>query len=127
MARSIPITRVKGTGSSRLRARRKLRGRKKINGTPQRPRMVVTRSTRHVFVQVVDDTVGKTLAYASTMETDIRGVGDKTAQARKVGELVGERAKAAGIDAVVFDRSGNRYQGRVAAVADGARESGLAL
>ena len=102
--------------------------RKKVSGTAPRPRLVVNRSTRHVFVQVVDDTVGRTLASASTMEADLRALdGDKTAKARKVGELVAERAKAAGVEAVVFDRGGNRYHGRVAAIADGAREAGLAL
>ena len=81
-----------------------------------------------MFVQVVDDVAGHTLASASTMEADLRGLdGDKTAKARKVGELVAERAKAAGVEAVVFDRGGNRYHGRVAALADGAREGGLAL
>ena len=110
------------------RQRRHLRVRKKVTGTAVRPRMVVTRSTRHLFVQVVDDTVGRTLVSASTMEADLRASdGDKTAKARRVGELVAERAKAAGIDAVVFDRGGNRYHGRVAAVADGAREGGLSL
>jgi large subunit ribosomal protein L18 len=110
------------------RSRRHLRVRKRVSGTTSRPRLVVTRSSRHVFVQVVDDVVGKTLASASTMEADVRGFdGDKTAKARKVGELVGERAKAAGIETVVFDRAGNRYHGRVAAIADGAREAGLAL
>ena len=84
--------------------------------------------TRHVYVQLVDDVVGRTLASASTMEADLRAFdGDKTAKAKKVGELVGERAKKAGVDAVVFDRGGNRYHGRVAAIADGAREAGLAL
>ena len=79
-----------------------------------------------MFVQVVDDLAGRTLASASTMEADLRGdAGDKTAKARKVGQIVAERAKAAGIDAVVFDRGGNRYHGRVAALADGAREGGL--
>jgi large subunit ribosomal protein L18 len=88
----------------------------------------VTRSARHVFVQVVDDSKGRTLASASTMETELRGLSaDKTAKARKVGELIAERAKAAGLDAVVFDRGGNKYHGRVAAVADGAREGGLKL
>ena len=78
--------------------------------------------------QVVDDTVGRTVASASTLEADLRALGaDKTAKARRVGELVAERAKAAGVDAVVFDRGGNKYHGRVAAVADGAREGGLAL
>ena len=93
-----------------------------------RPRLVVSRSARHVFVQVVDDTVGKTVASASTMEPDVRTLeGDKTAKAKKVGELVAERAKAAGVEAVVFDRGGNKYHGRVAAIADGAREGGLSL
>ena len=113
---------------SASRLRRQLRGRKKISGTPERPRLVVTRSARHITVQVVDDLVGKTLAYASTMEADLRSLdGDKTAKARKVGELVAERAKAAGVSDVVFDRGGNRYAGRVAAIADGAREGGLNL
>jgi large subunit ribosomal protein L18 len=89
---------------------------------------VVNRSARHIFVQIVDDSVGRTVASASTMEADLRSLdGDKTAKARRVGELVGERAKAAGVEAVVFDRGGNRYHGRVAAIADGAREAGLAL
>ena len=110
------------------RARRHLRVRKKVSGTTTRPRLVVTRSSRHVFVQVVDDVAGRTLASASTMEPDLRGLdGDKTAKARKVGELIAERAKAAGVESVVFDRGGNRYHGRVAAIADGAREGGLAL
>jgi large subunit ribosomal protein L18 len=110
------------------RSRRHVRVRKKVTGTTGRPRLVVTRSSRHVFVQVIDDVAGRTLASASTMEADLRGLeGDKTAKARKVGELVGRRAKDAGVEAVVFDRGGNRYHGRVAAVADGAREAGLAL
>ena len=110
------------------RSRRHLRVRKKVSGTTSRPRLVVTRSSRHVFVQVVDDVAGRTLASASTMEADLRSFdGDKTAKARKVGELVGERAKQAGVEAVVFDRGGNRYHGRVAAIADGAREAGLTL
>ena len=110
------------------RSRRHLRVRKKVSGTTARPRLVVTRSSRHVFVQVVDDVAGRTLASASTMEADLRSFeGDKTAKARKVGELVGERAKQAGVESVVFDRGGNRYHGRVAAIADGAREAGLTL
>jgi large subunit ribosomal protein L18 len=110
----------------RSRLRRQVRGRKKISGTAERPRLVVTRSTKHITVQVVDDLVGKTLAYASTMESDLRGFdGDKTAKAKKVGGLVAERAKAAGVDGVVFDRAGNKYHGRIAALADGAREGGL--
>ena len=91
-------------------------------------RHVVSRSTRHVFVQVVDDVAGRTVASASTMEADLRALdGDKRAKARKVGELVAQRAKDAGVQAVVFDRGGNRYHGRVAAIADGAREAGLEL
>ena len=113
---------------AKSRLRRQIRGRKKINGTSERPRLVVTRSSKHITVQVVDDLVGKTLASASTMEGDVRSFeGDKTAKAKKVGELVAERAKAAGVDAVVFDRGGNKYHGRVAAIADGAREGGLSL
>ena len=118
----------RSTSKSAARGRRHLRLRKKVTGTAVRPRLVVSRSSRHVFVQVVDDTVGKTVASASTMEADLRTFdGDKSAKARKVGELVAERAKAAGIEAVVFDRGGNRYAGRVAAIADGAREGGLSL
>jgi large subunit ribosomal protein L18 len=110
------------------RLRRQVRGRKKVSGTAERPRMVVTRSSRHMSVQVVDDLVGKTLASASTMEPELRSFdGDKSAKARRVGELVAERAKAAGVEGVVFDRAGNKYHGRVAALADGAREGGLAL
>jgi large subunit ribosomal protein L18 len=108
--------------------RRHLRLRKKVTGTPERPRIVVNRSSRHVFVQLVDDTQSKTLASASTMEADLRSLeGDKTAKARRVGELLAERAKALGVDSAVFDRGGNRYAGRVAAIADGAREGGLSL
>jgi large subunit ribosomal protein L18 len=125
MAISVKIRRG---AKSVARARRHVRVRKKVTGTPARPRLVVTRSSRHVFVQVVDDSVGRTVAYASTMEADLRAhEGDKTAKARRVGALVAERAKAAGVAAVVFDRGGNKYQGRVAAVADGAREGGLEL
>jgi large subunit ribosomal protein L18 len=110
------------------RLRRQIRVRKKISGTAERPRLVVTRSSKHISAQVVDDLVGKTLVAASTMEGDLRGfAGDKTAKAKKVGELVAERAKAAGIDGVVFDRAGNKYHGRIAALADGAREGGLTL
>ena len=113
---------------SASRSRRQLRIRKRISGTAVRPRLVVNRSARHVFVQVVDDTKGLTVASASTLEADLRAFdGDKTAKAKRVGELVAERAKAAGIEAVVFDRGGNKYHGRIAAVADGAREGGLSL
>ena len=115
-------------GKSAARGRRHLRLRKKLGGTSLRPRLVVSRSSRHVFVQVVDDTLGKTVASASTMEADLRSFeGDKTAKARKVGELLAERAKSAGVEAVVFDRGGNKYHGRIAAIAEGAREGGLAL
>jgi large subunit ribosomal protein L18 len=115
-------------GKSAARGRRHLRLRKKVTGTTGRPRLVVSRSSRHVFVQIVDDTLGKTVASASTMEADLRSFeGDKTAKARKVGELLAERAKSAGVEAVVFDRGGNKYHGRVAAIAEGAREGGLAL
>jgi large subunit ribosomal protein L18 len=110
------------------RARRHLRVRKKVAGTPSRPRLVVNRSARHMFAQIVDDTAGRTLAAASTMEPAIRAAeGDKTAKARQVGELLAQRAAQAGIEAVVFDRGGYRYHGRVAALADGAREGGLRL
>ena len=120
------MTRAKGRAAARIRRHARLR--KKIVGTAERPRLVVTRSSRHVFVQVVDDAKGHTIAYASTMEADLRAFdGDKTAKARKVGELVGARAKDAGIVSVVFDRGGSKYAGRVAAVADGAREVGLSL
>jgi large subunit ribosomal protein L18 len=103
--------------------------RKRVEGTAHRPRLVVNRSTRHIFAQVVDDTLGQTLASASTMDSTVRGkdstAGDKTAQASLVGKLLAERAKAAGVDKVVFDRGGNRYHGRIAALADAAREAGL--
>jgi large subunit ribosomal protein L18 len=123
---AIIVKRAKG--KSAARGRRHLRLRKKVTGTTVRPRLVVSRSSRHVFVQIVDDTVGKTVASASTMEADLRSFeGDKTAKARKVGELVAERAKVGGVESVVFDRGGNKYHGRVAAIAEGAREGGLAL
>jgi len=115
---------TKGRTASRLR--RQIRGRKKIHGSAERPRLVVTRSNKHLVAQVVDDLEGHTLASASTMEADLRGLdGDKTAKAKRVGELVADRAKAAGVATVVFDRAGNKYAGRVAALADGAREGGL--
>src|SRR5450759_5053332 len=119
---------IKGKGKSIARARRHLRLRKKVSGSAARPRLVVTRSARHITAQVVDDAVGRTLASASTLEADLRGLGaDKTAKARKVGELVAERAKAAGVDSVVFDRGGNKYHGRVAAVAKVPPKGGRAL
>ena len=119
---------IKGKGKAVARKRRHLRLRKKINGTPERPRMVVTRSNRHMVVQVIDDTIGHTLVSASDIEADIAVAGGtKTERARKVGAAVAERAKAAGISAVVFDRGGNKYFGRVAADAEAAREGGLEL
>jgi large subunit ribosomal protein L18 len=118
----------RGKSKAAARVRRQVRGRKRISGTTERPRLVVSRSSRHLFVQVVDDTQGRTLVSASTMEADLRSFdGDKTAKAKRIGELVAERAKQAGVDAVVFDRGGNKYHGRVAAIADGAREGGLSL
>lgn len=120
------ITRAKGRSAARVR--RHVRLRKKIVGTELRPRLVVTRSARHVFAQVIDDSKGHTVASASTMEQDLRSFdGDKTAKARRVGELIAERAKSVGIESVVFDRGGSKYAGRVAAIADGAREGGLSL
>ncbi|MGB4324237.1 MAG: 50S ribosomal protein L18 [Candidatus Nanopelagicales bacterium] len=108
------------------RKRRHLRVRKKVSGTTMRPRLVVRRSARHMVAQLVDDTKGVTLASASTMESGLRGTdGDKTAKARKVGNELAARAKKAGIDTVVFDRGGHKYHGRVAALAEGAREGGL--
>ena len=106
------------------RLRRQARGRKKITGTPDRPRLVVFRSSRHIAAQVVDDTAGVTLAAASSLELR-SGAGDKSAKAKEVGKLVAERAKLAGIGDVVFDRAGNKYHGRIAALADSAREAGL--
>jgi large subunit ribosomal protein L18 len=109
---------------SRLRRHNRLR--KRVSGTPERPRLVVNRSARHIHVQLVDDTAGRTLAAASTMDASLRGAeGDKSALARQVGALIADRAKAAGVTAVVLDRGGNRYAGRIAALADGAREGGL--
>lgn len=114
-------------GSAQIaRIRRHFRVRKKVSGTSERPRLVVTRSSRHLVAQIVDDTKSITLASASTMESDLRAdSGDKTKKARRVGQLVADRAKAKGISAVVFDRGGNRFHGRVAALAEGARENGL--
>ena len=108
------------------RARRHFRLRKKVTGTATRPRLVVNRSTRHIAVQLVDDTAGRTLTSASTLEADLRAAdGDKSAKARKVGELVGRRALELGVTSVVFDRGGDAYHGRIAALADGARGAGL--
>jgi len=112
----------------RSQLRRQMRGRKKISGTPERPRLVVTKTAKHTAVQVIDDVAGRTLTAASTMEAKLRAAsGDKTAKAREVGKLIAERAKAAGVDKVVFDRAGHQYHGRIAALADAAREAGLGL
>ena len=110
------------------RLRRHARLRKKVSGTGQRPRLVVHRSARHIHVQLVNDENGTTVAAASSIETDVRGVeGDKKAHSVRVGQLIAERAKAAGIDTVVFDRGGYSYGGRIAALADAARENGLSF
>jgi large subunit ribosomal protein L18 len=128
LARAKGLVRPRTAKSAAGRVRRHLRVRKKVTGNAARPRLVVNRSARHMFVQIVDDVKGHTLAQASTLDATIKGTdGDKTAKARKVGELLAERAKKAGISAVVFDRGGYQYHGRIAAVADGAREGGLQL
>src|ERR1700760_3385806 len=109
---------------SRLRRHNRLR--KKVTGTAERPRLVVNRSSRHIHVQLVNDLTGTTIAAASSIEADVRAVeGDKKAHSVRVGQLIAERAKAAGVEAVVFDRGGYTYGGRIAALADAARESGL--
>lgn len=119
---------VKGKGKYVARKRRHQRVRNKVSGTASRPRLVTTRSNRHMFAQVVDDTEGKTLVWASTMEPELRASdAKKTEKAHQVGSLIAQRAKEAGIEEVVFDRGGNKYHGRVAAVAEGAREGGLKL
>jgi len=108
------------------RLRRQMRVRKKIFGLAERPRLVVSKSAKHISAQVINDTLGRTLVSASTMESNLRtATGDKSDKAKQVGELVAERAKAAGIENVVFDRAGHKYHGRIAALADGARSGGL--
>ena len=125
MAISLTVKKSLSPKAAQL-AKRQNRGRKAIFGTAERPRLVVTRSARHILAQVIDDSKGYTLASASTMEKDLRAdKGDKSEKAKKVGELVAQRAKDAGVDQVVFDRAGHQYHGRVAALADGAREAGL--
>lgn len=110
------------------RSRRHFRVRKRVVGTTVRPRLVVTRSARHIYAQIVDDSVGRTLASASTLDVTLRTAeGSKVDLAGKVGELVATRAKAAGVETVVFDRAGLKYHGRIAALADAAREGGLAF
>ena len=123
---------MSSTATARLRriarTRRHLRVRKKVHGSAQRPRLSVTRSARHIYAQLIDDATGRTLAAASTLDSSLRSAdGDKKAKAAQVGRLVAERAKAVGVTSVVFDRGGNRYHGRIAALADGAREAGLQL
>ena len=117
---------VRKGSATNARRRRHFRLRKKIAGTATRPRLVVSRSTRHLFVQVINDELGQTIVSASTMEADLRNVtDDKSAKARTVGELIAKRAVAAGISTVVFDRAGNQFHGRIAALADAARSNGL--
>ena len=121
-------TKTRSRGRTAARTRRHTRVRKKVLGSAERPRLSVTRSARHTFVQLIDDSAGRTLASASTLEEALRGAdGDKTAKARQVGKLLAERATAAGVTAAVFDRSGWAYHGRIAALADAAREGGLDL
>ena len=122
------MKRRRGVAAQRAigRARRHFRVRKNVRGTAERPRLVVTRSSRHISAQIVDDLKGHTLVSASTLDASLRGTeGDKSALAGKVGALLAERAKAAGVSKVVFDRGGNKYAGRIAALADAAREAGL--
>ena len=123
---AIGVKVVKGS-SQNARRRRHYRVRKKVVGTAARPRLVVSRSSRHLVAQVIDDAIGQTLVSASTMEADLRkdSSSDKSAKARVVGELVAKRAKEKGISTVVFDRGGSKYHGRIAALADAARENGL--
>ncbi|MGW4355116.1 50S ribosomal protein L18 [Nocardia sp. NPDC004582] len=121
-----PIGKDASTSRRLSKTRRHFRLRKKVVGTTERPRLVVNRSSRHIHAQLIDDSAGKTIAAASTIEADVRAVeGDKSAKGAKVGELIAARAKAAGVEAVVFDRGGHDYHGRIAALADAAREGGL--
>ncbi|MBS9371154.1 MULTISPECIES: 50S ribosomal protein L18 [Rhodococcus] len=125
-AKRIPRGKDASTTRRLSKTRRHFRLRKKISGTAERPRLVVNRSSRHLHVQLIDDLTGTTLAAASSIEPDVRALeGDKKARGAKVGQLIAERAKAAGVEAVVFDRGGHTYSGRIAALADAARESGL--
>ncbi|MEU0504007.1 50S ribosomal protein L18 [Nocardia sp. NPDC005998] len=125
-AKRIPRGKDVSTTRRLSKTRRHFRLRKKVVGTTERPRLVVNRSSRHLHAQLIDDSLGKTIAAASSIEADVRAVdGDKSAKGKKVGQLIAERAKAAGIEAVVFDRGGHDYHGRIAALADAAREGGL--
>lgn len=122
----LPVGKDISTRRRTARARRHFRIRKTLFGTAETPRLVVHRTSRHMHAQLIDDVAGHTLAAASTMEADVRALeGDKKARGAKVGQLIAERAKAAGIESVVFDRAGYKYHGRVAALADAAREGGL--
>ncbi|MFW5420458.1 50S ribosomal protein L18 [Nocardiopsis sp. CNT-189] len=126
MAKSSTAVRKGTAARTASRARRHLRVRKKVSGTEARPRLVVTRSSKHIVAQIVDDTKGHTLVSASTLDASLRSAeGTKTEKSQKVGELIAQRAKDAGVSAVVFDRGGNRYHGRIAALAEGARSGGL--
>jgi large subunit ribosomal protein L18 len=121
-------TKTRAKGRAAARSRRHIRVRKKVMGSAERPRLIVNRSARHTFVQLIDDGSGRTVASASTLDEAIRGSdGDKTAKARQVGTLLAERATAAGVSAAVLDRGGWAYHGRIAALADAVREGGLAL
>ncbi|MFQ6399187.1 50S ribosomal protein L18 [Nocardia sp. KC 131] len=125
-AKRIPVGKDASTRRRLSKTRRHFRLRKKVVGTTERPRLVVNRSSRHLHAQLIDDSIGKTVAAASSIEADVRALdGDKSAKGKKVGALLAERAKAAGIEAIVFDRGGHDYHGRIAALADAAREGGL--
>ena len=117
----------KTTDTTRKRLKRKASIRKKIHGTPQRPRLTVYKSNSHTYVQAIDDIAGATLAAASNLEKDQRGMGNKVASLEKLGTLIAERLKAKNITAVVFDRNGYRYHGKVKAIAEGARKAGIKL
>jgi large subunit ribosomal protein L18 len=121
-------TKTQARSRAAARSRRHIRVRKKVMGSAERPRLIVNRSARHTFVQLIDDGAGRTVAAASTLDEAIRDSdGDKTAKARQVGTLLAERATAAGVTAAVLDRAGWSYHGRIAALADAVREGGLAL
>jgi large subunit ribosomal protein L18 len=125
-AKRKPVGKDVSTKRRTAKSRRHFRLRKKVSGTPARPRLVVNRSSRHIVAQLVDDLAGHTLASASSLEADVRVLeGDKKAKAAKVGELLAARARNAGVDRVVFDHGGHGYHGRIAALADAAREGGL--
>ncbi|APT90005.1 50S ribosomal protein L18 [Corynebacterium sphenisci DSM 44792] len=125
-SKRLPVGKDISTRRRVARTRRHARLRKRVHGTAETPRLVVHRSSRHISAQIIDDQAGRTLAAASTVEPDLRGIeGDKKARGAKVGELIAARAKEAGIEQVVFDRGGYQYHGRVAALADAAREGGL--